>query len=487
MPKSHDYDLLVIGAGIAGFVAAVTANGIGKKVAVIEKKKVGGNCTNFTCIPSKSLIRLAHVNRDVAHFNRLGIFSGPAPEVDGKRVMPHIRSIVQKAYEKDLPETFERIGINVLLGTASFVDRHRIEVDGKVISAEKIIIASGTCPLVPPIKGLQDIDYLTNENLYELEDLPKSIIILGGGVDGLEYASAFSGLGVETTVVEMGSRLLPMADAEVTRFLVLSLEANGVKILRGTKAIGLSRNHDKAILKFERTTKDVGEIEADKVLVAIGRKPDLEDLALEKAGVDFNSRGIVANSKLQTKAPNIYACGDIIGPYQLASMAEYQGIIAASNAFSPIKQTVNYNNNVYVIFTEPTLAFIGLTEESALKKYGHKLRTYRFGYSNMRRALIDGHTEGMAKFLCDKSGRIVGAHILGEAAAEVIHEVQVLKAMNKPIGRFHSVTHAYPTYAQALVGRVSQLVFLDKMMESIFVRLGLALLPGFSNRLNLAR
>jgi pyruvate/2-oxoglutarate dehydrogenase complex dihydrolipoamide dehydrogenase (E3) component/anti-anti-sigma regulatory factor len=488
MPKYHDYDLLVIGAGIAGFVAAVTANGIGKKVAVIEKKKVGGNCTNFTCIPSKSLIRLAHVSKDIAHFHRMGIFSGPSPEIDGKMVMPHIRSIVQKAYEKDLPETFEKIGINVLQGVASFVDRHRIEVDGRVISAEKIIIASGTCPLVPPIKGLSDIDYLTNENLYELGELPKSIIILGGGVDGLEYASAFGRLGVETTIVEMGSRLLPMADPELTSLLVATLEADGIQILTGTKAIGLAQKNSRVILEYERPSdKHVGKIQADKVLVAIGRKPDLEDLALEKAGVDFNSRGVLANSKLQTSAPNIYACGDIIGPYQLASMAEYQGIIAASNAFSPFKQKVNYSNNVYVIFTEPTLAFIGLTEGNALKKYGHSLRTYRFSYSNMRRALIDGHTTGMAKFLCDRRGRIVGAHILGEAAAEVIHEVQVLKVMNKPLSRFHSVTHAYPTYAQALVGRVSQLVFLDKMRESIFVRLGLALLPGFSNRLNLAR
>ncbi len=487
MSRVYDYDLVVIGAGIAGFVSAVTANGIGKRVAVVEKRKVGGNCTNFTCIPSKALIRLSHLNRDINHLDHLGLWSGPTPDLDGRRVLAHVRSIVQKAYEKDLPETFERIGIDILLGVASFVDHHRVDVNGKVISADKVIIASGTRPMVPPINGLQDVDYLTNENLYEQEDLPKSIIILGGGVDGLEYASAFGRLGVETTMIEMASRLLPMAEPELIAHLVRALENDGIHLLTGARATGFSQDNNKVILKYERLDKTAGEIHADRVLVAIGRTPDIESLALENAGVDFNAKGVITNRKLQTSVPNIYACGDIAGPYQLASMAEYQGIVAANNAFSPIKQKVDYSNNANVIFTEPPLAFIGLTEEKALKKYGHKLRVYRFDYSNMRRALIDGQTTGMAKFLCDRSGRIVGAHILGEAAPEVIHEVQVIKALNKPLSRLHSVTHAYPTYAQALVGRVSQLVFLDKMRESIFVRAGLALLPGFTNRLNLAR
>ena len=487
MSRVYDYDLVVIGAGIAGFVSAVTANGIGKRVAVVEKRKVGGNCTNFTCIPSKALIRLSHLNRDINHLDRLGLWSGPTPDLNGRRVLAHVRSIVQKAYEKDLPETFERIGIDILLGVASFVDHHRVDVSGKVISADKVIIASGTRPMVPPINGLQDVDYLTNENLYEQEDLPKSIIILGGGVDGFEYASAFGRLGVETTMIEMSSRLLPMAEPELINHLVRALENDCIHLLTGARATGFSQDNNKVILKYERLDKTAGEIHADRVLVAIGRTPDIESLALENSGVDFNAKGVITNRKLQTSTPNIYACGDIAGPYQLASMAEYQGIVAANNAFSPIKQKVDYSNNANVIFTEPPLAFIGLTEEKALRKYGHKLRVYRFDYSNMRRALIDGQTTGMAKFLCDRSGRIVGAHILGEAAPEVIHEVQVIKALNKPLSRLHSVTHAYPTYAQALVGRVSQLVFLDKMRESVFVRAGLALLPGFTNRLNLAR
>jgi len=483
----YDYDVIVIGAGIAGMVSAVTASALGKRVAVVEKSKVGGNCTNSTCIPSKALIRLSHLSRDATRLNRWGLSSAPAGGLVGRMIMPHIRGIVQKAYEKDLPETFERIGINMISATASFVDSHRIEVNGGTLSARNFIIATGTAPFIPPIAGLERIDFLTNETLYQLDELPGSLIILGGGVDGLEYASAFGRLKVETTVVEMATRLLPMADEELVDHLLQALQAEGIRLMSGTKAVSVSKTHDRIALKIQRGNGLHEEILADKILVAVGRKPDLAGLALENAGVRYNARGIITNSKLQTSIPHIFACGDIAGPYQLASTAEAQGIVAATNAVLPVKRSVDYRNNVYVIFTEPPLAFLGLTEDQAREKHGRKLKVYRFEYKTMRRAMIDGNEVGMAKFLCDGRGRISGAHILGEAAAEVIHEVQVIKAFNTPLHRLNEITHAYPTYAQALVGRASQLAYLDRMERSILVRISLKLLPGYSNRLHLAR
>ena len=487
MAQSCDYDVIVIGAGIAGMVAAVTANGLGKKVAVVEKRKVGGNCTNFTCIPSKTLIRLSHTNREISRLASFGLLSGEETTLNNRKVMAHIRSVVRKAYEKDVPETFEHIGISVISGAAAFVDQRRIEVDGRVISASSFILAVGTRPFIPPISGITDIDFLTNETLYELDDLPKSLIILGGGVDGIEYGSAFGRLGVETTVVEMGSRLLPGADREIANHLLRTLKADGIRFMPGTKATSLRNRQGKVALAYEQENGDQGEVQADRVLVALGRRPDLEELALDKAGVNCTPRGIIADKTLRTSAPNIYACGDIVGPDQLASMAEYQGIVAATNCILPAKQRVDYRNSVYVIFTEPTLAFIGLTEAQAHAKYGHKLRVYRFDYSTMRRALIDGTTTGLAKFVCDGRWRLIGAHILGEAAAEVIHEAQVIKALKKPLQKLNLVTHAYPTYAQALVGRASQLAFLDKTGNSFFVNAALRVLPGLENKLNLAR
>ncbi len=486
MKRGYDYDLIVIGAGIAGMVSAVTANSLGKRVAVVEKSRVGGNCTNLTCIPSKALIRLGHTSRDMAHLERLGLLSLPAG-LDRSRVMAHIRAIVQKAYEKDLPETFERIGIGMISAPAAFLDAHRIQAGGQSLSARKFIIAAGTSPFIPEIPGLADIDYLTNESLYRLDDLPRSIIVLGGGVDGLEYASAFGRLGVETTVVEMASRLLPMADGEVVYHLLEALRSDGIRLLVGTKAVALAGRQGKVALTIERQDGAQEEILADRVLVAVGRKPDLEGLSLEKAGVEYNARGIVTDRWLRTSAPHIYACGDIAGPYQLATTAETQGIAAATNACLPVKRSVDYRNNVYVTFTDPTLAYVGLTEEQARTKHGRNLRVYRFSYGTMRRALIDGTGTGMAKFLCDGRGRIVGAHILGESAAEVIHEAALIRAMKKPLHAIQAVTHAYPTYAQALVGRASQLAFLDRMAGNPFVSLALHLLPGYANRLHLAR
>jgi pyruvate/2-oxoglutarate dehydrogenase complex dihydrolipoamide dehydrogenase (E3) component/anti-anti-sigma regulatory factor len=487
MAQSYDYDVIVIGAGIAGMVAAVTANSLGKRVAVAEKAKLGGNCTNFTCIPSKTLIRLSHTNREISRLASLGLLSGDAATVDSRNVMAHIRSVVKSAYEKDVPETFEHIGITILSGTATFVDRHHLEVNGQTISASKFILSVGTRPLIPPISGINDVDYLTNETLYELDDLPKSLIILGGGVDGLEYGSAFGRLGVETSVVEMGPRLLPGADRELVNHLLRALRADGIRLMPGTKATSLRNHQGKVVLAYEQGNGNLGEVQADRVLVALGRKPDLEELSLDKAGVNCTHRGVIADETLRTSAHNIYACGDIVGPEQLASMAEYQGIIAATNAILPAKQKVDYRNSVYVIFTEPTLAFLGLTEAQAHAKYGHKLKVYRFDYASMRRSLIDGTTTGLAKFLCDPGGRLIGAHILGEAAAEVIHEAQVIKALKQPVQKLHLVTHAYPTYAQALVGRASQLAFLDRIGSNFFVKAALCIFPGLENRLILAR
>ena len=470
MAGKYDFDVVVIGAGIGGFVSAVTANSLGKRVAIVEKRKVGGNCTNFTCIPSKALIRASHARKDATHLERMGLGAPSPNSVDTSNVLPRIRSVIQKAYEKDLPETFKEIGIEVLPGEAAFVDRHRIIHDCQVISAEKFIIAVGTRPLVPPISGLANLDYLTNENLYELNTLPKSLIILGGGVDGLEYASAFGKLGVETTVVEMATRLLPMVDRELVNHLLSALQEEGVRLLIGAKAESLAKDQNGVVLTYQRSDGQKGEATGERVLVSIGRKPDLEGLSLEKAGVKASPRGIIANNKLQTSAPNIYACGDIVGPYQLASTAEYQGMIAGTNAVLPIKQRVDYRNNVYVVFTEPQIGYLGLTEEEALRKYNHNLKVYRFDYGNMRRAMVDGTETGIAKFLVDGRGQLVGAHILGESAAEVIHEAQVVKAFKKPLRKLYSVTHAYPTYAQALVGRASQLAYLDRMGESFFVK-----------------
>jgi len=306
MKGAYDFDLIVIGAGIAGMVSAVTAASLGKRVAVVEKSKVGGNCTNTTCIPSKALIRLGHARREMAHLERLGLLRLHDKGLESSRIMPRIREIVRTAYEKDLPETFERIGIRMIQAQATFLDPHRIGAGAETLSARKFIIAAGTIPLIPEIPGLSGIDYLTNETLYRLETLPRSLLILGGGVDGLEYASAFGRLGVETTVVEMAPRLLPMADGELVGRLLEVLRADGIRLLTGTKAVEVAGRQGRAALAVERQGGGREEIEAERVLVAVGRTPDLAGLALERAGVAFNTR---ASSRTAGCAPRLPTSG----------------------------------------------------------------------------------------------------------------------------------------------------------------------------------
>jgi pyruvate/2-oxoglutarate dehydrogenase complex dihydrolipoamide dehydrogenase (E3) component/anti-anti-sigma regulatory factor len=487
MGEVLDYDIIVIGAGIAGLVSAVTANGLGQRVAIVEKRKFGGHCGSFTCLPSKTLIRAGHVSRLVIQMEHFGLRIHGQHNIDTSNVMPHVRSVVQKAYEKDMPETFERIGIKTIKGQAEFVDNHHLKVNDQIVSSKSFIVAAGTRPMVPPIKGLQDINYLTNETLFEVDKLPASMIILGGGVDGLEFASAFGRLGVNVTVVEMAPRLLAGDDKELVNLLLEQLQREGIKILTGTKATSLSKKEETIALAIERPNGEPGEIQSDALLLTIGRKAELESLKLDNAKVKYTPRGIVTNSRMQTSVPNIYACGDIVGPYQLASIAEYQGILAATNAVLPLKQKVDYSNAVFVIFTEPTLSHVGLTEQQARQKYNDDINVYRFDYGKMRRALVDGNEVGLAKFICDRKGKLIGAHILGEGAAEVIHEAQLIKVFDKPLYEVRRATHAYPTYAHALVGRAAQLAYLDRMASSFFVRQFLKYFPGYGNRLSLAK
>jgi len=485
--KPLNYDVAVIGAGIAGLVSAVTANGLGQRVAIVEKRRFGGNCGSYTCLPSKTLIRAGHVGRLLTRIDHFGLRSTTPINIDTANLMSHVRSVVQKAYEKDMPETFEHIGIATIEGQAEFIDNHYVKVNDRTISAKRFIIAAGTRPMVPPIKGLKDINYLTNETLFELDKLPASMIILGGGIDGLEFASALGRLGVDVTIVEMASRLLLNDDTELVNLLLTQLQHEGITILTGTKATSVSRDGDRIVLAIERPNGESDVVQCDALLLTIGRKADLEGLRLDNAQVNYTPRSIVTNSKMQTSVSNIYACGDIVGPYQLASIAEYQGMIAATNAVLPVKREVDYSNAVFVIFTEPALAHVGLTEEQARKKYGDDIAVYRFDYANMRRALVDGNDVGLAKFICDRKGKLIGAHILGEGAAEVIHEAQLIKVFNKPLYKVQRATHAYPTYAQALVGRAAQMAFLDHMSNNFFVRQFLRFFPGYDNRLLLAR
>jgi len=337
----------------------------------------------------------------------------------------------------------------VFFGDVKFKDNRTVSLEGTDISAKRFIICTGSHPLIPPISGLSDVEYMTNENVFELEELPRSLAVLGGGPIGLELAQAFGLLGVKVTVVEMLDRLLFREDEEVANVLSEELKEEGVKILTGQKAVKFSWVANEIEISLEDKEGDHSTVSAEKVLVAVGRRPNVDGLDLEKAGVEYTQKGIKVDSTLRTSAKNIYACGDIAGPYQFSHMAEYQAIIALGNALMPFKRKIQYDSVPWCTFTDPELAHVGLTEEEAKNKYG-RIKVYRSDYSANDRSVTDIGEKGFSKVICDKKGRILGAHIVGANAGEIIHEYVGAKSSKLKIGSLSAAIHVYPTLAQVV-------------------------------------
>ena len=472
----YDYDMIAIGAGAGGFVSTKVAAGFGKKAAMIEKKKLGGECTNAGCIPSKALLRAAHVAHQARHLRDYGLEIDGDPAFSAKQVMRYARAAVKKVYDSHPASAFEKLGIAVLFGSPRFLDRHRIEVDGRVLSAKKFMICTGSSALVPPLEGLSSVPYYTNENIFEIEELPSSLLVLGGGPIGIELASAFNRLGVRTTVIEMGAAILPRDDQELARMLAGRLASEGLMIMTGTKALSVSKAGNGVTLTVENAQKQRQDLQAQSLLVAAGRRPNTEGIDLEKAGVQYGPAGIVVDRYLRTTAPNIFACGDVVGPYQFSHMTEYQAVTATRNAFLPFRKKASYDTVAWCTFTDPELAHAGLTEDEARERYGDRISVYRFNYGDMDRGRTDGTEFGMAKYVCSPDGLLLGAHILGERAGDIIHEAQVLRHLRLPFSAIAQMIHIYPTYTD-VVRQPAKRYYVDRLRNNPLIRIA-ALLFG---------
>ncbi|MBI3599561.1 MAG: FAD-dependent oxidoreductase [Nitrospinae bacterium] len=466
----YDYDLIIIGGGAAGFVSAKVARGFGKTVAMIEKGKLGGECTNYGCIPSKSLIRAARAAHEMKNLDKLGLKLDAPLSFNTDNVMSHVRSIVQKVYNTHLPESFKSLGIDVIFGSPQFLDNHRIKIGEKILSADKFIVSTGSSPSIPPVDGINEAPYLTNNTIFSLDKLPASLIVMGGGPIGIELSSAFNRLNVEVTVVEMLDRILIKEDKELSDKLAERLKSEGLKIMTSAKAVRVSKSNGKIRLSVEEKEGAIKEIDAEGILVATGRKPNTEGLALEKAEVKYNNKGIEVNDRLQTSANNIYACGDVVGHYQFSHIAEYHGVIACSNAFLPIKKRVDYRNVIWCTFTDPELAHAGLTEDEAREAYGNNIKILHYDYSKFDRARTDMEEFGMSKIILDNSGKVLGVHILGTHASEIIHEVQLAKHFNIPFGKLWEAIHIYPSYSD-VIRQPSKYYYAERLRNNPFIKL----------------
>ncbi|OIO36674.1 MAG: hypothetical protein AUJ74_01070 [Candidatus Omnitrophica bacterium CG1_02_44_16] len=457
----YDYDVVVIGGGAAGLVAATGTAALGARTALVEKSKLGGDCTWYGCIPSKSLLKSAQVFSLTKRFKEFGISAGVQNSYDPVLVMSHVRDVIKKISTHHSAAVFEKKGIKVLFETPKFLDHNTIELKGKKIYAKRFIIASGSHPMVPPIEGLKDINYLTNENVFDLEVLPKSLAVLGGGPIGMELSLAFARLGVEVSIIEMFDRLMVREDKEVADVLIDEFKAEGIKIYTGKKAVRFSKDGGMVSITLEDKDKKQSAVKAEKILVAVGRVANVQGLDLEKAGVKYSNKGVEVDATLRTSTKNIYACGDVSGPYQFSHMAEYQAVIAVGNALLPFKRKVDYSVVPWCTFTDPEVARVGLTEDEARAKY-KEIKVYRSLYSGNDRAVTDLEEKGLAKVIIDKKGYILGAHIVGASAGEIIHEYVLAKASKLKIGNLSSAIHIYPTLAQ-VVKRSADQYYIEMM------------------------
>ncbi|MEE8388753.1 MAG: dihydrolipoyl dehydrogenase [Acidiferrobacterales bacterium] len=440
---SKQQDLVIIGGGAGGLVVASVASQLGLKVTLIEKeKKMGGDCLHYGCVPSKTLIRSAKVASLMRRAQEFGL--PPVYfDVDLAKVTKRVQSVIDKIQPHDDPERFREYGCEVLVGEAArFVDARSVQVGDRVIHGRRFVIATGSRPFIPPIDGLEEAGYLTNLDVFSLQQLPRRLVVLGGGPIGLEIAQAFSRFGSQVTVVEMLPHLLPQEDPDVSDALRAILEEEGITIHTGTSAERVRRESDKCIVECSNSIT----VEADQILVAVGRRANVDNLGLKTVGIEYSERGIQVDARMRSSKKHIYAMGDVCGPYPFTHMAEYQAGIVISNAVFRFPKKADYRVVPWVTYTDPELARVGLTEKQA-RDEGIEPTVLRFPFKDVDRALTDNETDGFVKLITHK-GRILGASILGPHGGELLQEIVLAMQTNAKIGDISATIHAYPTLSQ---------------------------------------
>ena len=442
----YDYNIIVIGGGSAGLVSSYIASAVKAKVALIEKHKMGGDCLNTGCVPSKALLRSAKMISYAERAKEFG-FKKMTVEFDFKDVMQRVQNVIKIIEPHDSRKRYTGLGVECIEGEAKITSPHNVEVNGKTLTARSIIIATGARPLVPDIPGLNQIDYLTSDNVWGLKELPKKLLVLGGGPIGAEMAQAFSRLGAEVTLVEMAPQILIREDEEVIEQVTKTFIKEGIKVLTNHKAKEFKHN----TLICEDKGKDVS-IPFDKVIIALGRKANIEGFGLEELGVKIrDTKTIEANSFLQTNIPSIYVCGDVTGPYQFTHTAAHQAWYACVNAlFSPFKKfKVDYTVIPWATFTDPEVARVGVNEKDAnIQNILYEVTTYDI--DDLDRAIADSEAHGFIKVLTvPNKDKILGVTIVSRHAGDLIAEyILAMKhglGMNKILGTIH----IYPTLSEA--------------------------------------
>lgn len=451
------YDLVVVGGGSAGLTGARFAARLGRKVAIVEANRLGGDCTWTGCVPSKSLIRAANLAHDMRQAGSFGLASAEFT-VNFRALMDRVRSVIAEIHSGESPEILKSQGIDTFLSPAKFKDPHTVNAGNSNLVGKKFLLATGARPSVPPITGLDRVPFLTYESLWNLEELPDRLLIIGGGAIGCEFAQAFARLGSSVTLFEGTESLLGQEEPEATGLLADALKSEGVCLQLATLVDSVYESE----IGIGVTSKG-RHWTGDSLLVATGRRPNVDGMDLEKAGITQTDLGITVDCFLRTTRHHIFAAGDCTGGPQFTHYAAWQGFMATRNALLPGKAPGTLASVPRVTFTDPELAQAGLTEREAKDRHGDAVRTVLWPYGSVDRAVIDGTTAGFIKAVTLNSGRLAGATIVGPGAGEMIHEWALAIDRRTKLGELANTLHAYPTYSMATLQmateqRVSQLL-----------------------------
>jgi pyruvate/2-oxoglutarate dehydrogenase complex dihydrolipoamide dehydrogenase (E3) component len=435
------YDITIIGGGSGGLTAVRTAAALGARVLLVDKERLGGDCLRYGCVPSKSLIHVARVARQARNAAALGLVPGSV-DVDMAKVSAYVQGVIGRVEEA------ERVyieGVTVKFGRVAFTSANELELNGEPIGSRNTIIATGSRPVVPQIEGLAEIGYWTNEDVFDLTRLPASLIVVGGGPVGVELGQAFQRLGAQVTIIQGPARIMPREDAEVSETVADVLKSEGIEIVTGARFVRASRNGNRKVVTAKRGD-DLLSFEADEVLLALGRQPNVDSLNLEAAGIQCDAEGIRVDEYLQTTARNVLAIGDVIGGYLFTHVAAYQAGIAVRNALVPVaKKKVDYRVVPWCTFTDPEAARVGLTPDEAEKRY-KQVRVVKFPWAEIDRAQTENETVGFIKLvLAGKRDEIVGAHLVGARAGELLGELSLAMRHNLTLNDILATIHVYPT------------------------------------------
>jgi len=443
-------DVVIIGGGPTGYVAAIRASQLGGKVILIEKDSLGGTCLNRGCIPTKALLHSVGILESARGGKDCGVSVGEIV-VDFAKMMSHKDAVVNTLVN-GVQYLMRSNAVEVIKGTGELISPTEVEVDSgqkEVIKVAKVVLASGSVPSVVPIPGVDGTNVITSDEILRLSEIPKSLLVIGGGVIGVEFATIFAKLGAKVTIVEMLPQIIPTEDHELSMALKRTLERGGIKIFTSAQVNLIEDAPEGGKLVSFTTGEGEQKLTAELVLVAVGRKPNIEGLGLEKIGIKTERRSIVVNDRMETSIPGVYAAGDAIGGIQLAHIASAEGEVAVENALGK-DSVMDYRVVPRCIYTMPEVAAVGLTENQA-REEGLNLKIGKFPFTANPKALILGQPDGFIKVLSDdKSGEIFGVHIFGPQATELLPEAALAMNMKVAVSGISSTIHAHPTLSEAI-------------------------------------